>query len=653
MQSYAELVPPSGVTHAVRSHFTGADSNNLIVARTSVLQVFSLKQTIGSQDTKLVLVAEERLAGTITSLGSVKTLESKSGGEALLIAFRDAKLSLVEWDPYQYCISTISIHYYENDDFLRCPWAPDLRDCPSRLAIDPSSRCAALNFGIGNLAVIPFHQTQDDLIMDDFEEVEQQGQNGSTYKHSKNMSTHAVPYASSFVLPLTALDSSILHPVEFAFLYEYREPTIGVLFSTSARSANLLPERKDVLTYAVYTLDLEQKASINLMVIPRLPNDLHSVVALPLPVGGTLLVGSNEVVHVDQGGKSTAIGVNEFARQLSSFSMADRSDLGMKLEGCKVQDTGNEAGDMILLLASGELVLLEFRLDGRSVSSMSLQRILSKSRSDTVQGTFSCSANLDLGKFFIGSEEGDSVLIGTAKKTSQLRRQSSRGMTSMDTDANEIRDGVSEAEGESNADDDDDLYGETSNQAVNGGDFQSNHISGANLRILDRLPCLGPMRDVTFGRHAKRKRENDDTKNFAIGPDLELAIASGRGSSGGISLFSRELSPQVISREKYDNLTGVWSFPVKRFKKENQRDHHTFDDHVILSTRKPDGAGESALYNISDGILTEKEGTEFDVSAGATIEIGNLRGGNHTIQVLENEVRVYDLGRLRDILRLH
>ena len=54
--------------------------------------------------------------------------------------------------------------------------------------------------------------------------------------------------------------------------------------------------------YTVFTLDLEQRASTTLLSVSRLPSDLFKVVALPPPVGGTLLIGSNEVVHVDENG---------------------------------------------------------------------------------------------------------------------------------------------------------------------------------------------------------------------------------------------------------------------------------------------------------------------------------------------------------------
>ncbi len=371
MQCFTELIPPSGVTHAVWLPFVSATASNLVVARTSLLQIFSHKQVNNGNDTKLVLVAEYALAGTITSLGRVKLLKTKSGGEGLLVALRDAKLSLIEWNPDQHTIATISIHYYESEDLQTCPWDPDLRDCVSHLTVDPSSRCAAFNFGISKLAILPFYQPGDDLVMDEYDSLDEDGPERSPDKATNgDAEFHNTPYESSFVWPLTKLDSGLLHPIHIAFLHEYRKPTISVLYSTTARSSALHSERKDVTTYAAYELDVDQKTSQRLIHVQKLPDDLFKVVPLPLPVGGALLIGYNEIIHVEQSGKTNAISVNEFARQNSSFPMTDQSHFGMRLEGCQVEQLGHPNGDMLLLLTTGEMAVLSFRIDGRSVSGI-------------------------------------------------------------------------------------------------------------------------------------------------------------------------------------------------------------------------------------------------------------------------------------------
>lgn len=653
MQCYTELVPPSGVTHAVSLSFTSADGTNLVVARTSLLQIFAPKEVSSGQDAKLVLIAEYSLSGTVTSLAAVKLLKSKSGGDALLVSFRDAKLSLIEWDAKFHSISTVSIHYYENEDLLKCPWVPDLRDCVSHLTVDPSSRCAAFNFGIGNLAIIPFHQSGDELADEDKDEDEDEDEDvyaeerASTKNTTGNLVDVDRPYASSFVLPLTMLEAGLLHPIHLAFLHEYREPTFGVLYSTAARSMNQAYERKDVTIYAVFSLDLEQKASTTLLSIQSLPNDLYKVIPLPLPVSGALLVGGNELVHVDQGGKTTAIGVNDFAKQYSSFAMADHSDYAMRLEGCQIEQMGNAAGDMLIIFANAEVAVLSFRLDGRSVAGLTLTRVPAAYVENTIKGAATCMAFLGSGVLFVGSEVSDSVLLGTSRKAVQLKRISSRiqdqsnGHIKEESSEQEDDDAAEEEE-DGDDDEDDDLYGEKVRPESNGHSGEKNVSKGSDLRLLDRLSSTAHLRNFALG-----KRKRNDTEAMSGSSQLHLAAACGQGRAGAVSIFSRVLSPKRLKSTKYEKGSGfnaVWSFTVKRRKSAKAK--ATLDDshnnHVILSRTTVAGEGESMLYTVSNGGIQPKEGVEFDISAGATIQAGTVLEGSHTVQVLATAVRVYD-----------
>jgi cleavage and polyadenylation specificity factor subunit 1 len=649
MQCYAELIPPSGITHAVSLPFTSATASNLVVARTSLLQIFSHKQVNNGQDTKLVLVAEYSLSGTITSLGRVKILNSKCGGEAVLVALRDAKLSLIEWNPEQHAISTISIHYYESEDLQSCPWDLDIRDCVTRLTVDPSSRCAAFNISSGKLAILPFHQPGDDLVMDDYDSLDGDEAEKSADKETNgDVSTYHTPYESSFVWPLTKFDPGLLHLIDLAFLYEYRQPAISVLYSTLARSSALQSEWRDVTTFAAYTIDLDQKISGKLINVPRLPNDLYKVIPLPAPVLGTLLVGYNELVHVDQNERTNAVAVNEFAKQNSSFPMTDQSDCAMRLEGCQIEYLGNANGEMLIVLASGEMAILSFRIDGRSVSGISIRKVTDPNQTGFVRGRASCMATLGTGRLFIGSEEADSVLLGTARKTSQLKKNSSR------VNLAELRTGNGEVSAEEDSDeeeDEDDLYSESITQTNTTQPADISTLGGGNLRILDRLSNIAPIRDIALGRPAKRRRISGSSDIELTSPsELELLIASGAGRAGGVAVLSRVIKPTILESSEAKGVNNMWSVPARKANAISQGgETKSFDEFLICSKTNANGKEESCLYATSSGDLVEKVGTEWDRSAGGTIEVGSIGGGSHTVQVLETELRVYDAGKYRGL----
>ena len=578
MQSYTELTPPTAVTHSLSLPFLSATANNLIVVKTSLLQIFSLKAvtthaTTGlakdapqnvdlngpeppspsfsgaaqradrTQSTKLVLIAQYELSGTVTSLARVRIGTSRSGGQAMLLAFRDAKLSLIEWDPERYSISTISIHSYEQEDIQHSPWEPALSQSATCLSVDPRSRCAALRFGARHLAILPFYQEGDDLVMDDLDS-DAEGEQ-PTKAAGDNLDLDRAPYAPSFVLSLLALDPSLSHPVHLAFLNEYREPTFGILSSQTATSSALLRERRDPLSYTVFTLDLEQRASTTLLSVNNLPYDLFQVYPLPLPVGGALLIGTNELIHVDQSGKTNGVAVNDMTKQCTSFGMLDQSSLGLRLEGCIVEKIGSDTGDMLIVLNDGNLALLSFKTDGRSVSSLSVYRLSQESNGvGTLASSVSSISIVGRGRIFVGSEDGDSVILGWLRKADKLKRQRSRLNVEADLvpDASDVEDYIE--------DDEDDLYASAKPAEQNKSLPSLSSIAAEGeeyiFRIHDYLENFGAMKDINLLRSAT----NEITS---------VLVATGRGQSGSLSTFTRELLPQVSRRLKLQNAEEIWT----------------------------------------------------------------------------------------------
>ncbi|RAK71794.1 cleavage/polyadenylation factor CFT1 [Aspergillus fijiensis CBS 313.89] len=655
MQCYSELLAPTGVTHALALPFLTESSTNLVVVKTSLLQIFSLQRKtcglkrvdgqLSEQTTKLSLEKEYPLAGTATNLCRVKILNSRSGGEAILISFRNAKLSLIEWDPERRGISTISIHYYERDDLTRSPWVPDLSSCGSILSVDPSSRCAIFNFGIRNFAIIPFHQPGDDLVMDDYDS-DLEGQNAGSHSSGDNdrekanpATIYQTPYAPSFVLPLSALDPTILHPISFAFLYEYREPTFGILYSQVATSSALLQERKDIVFYSVFTLDLEQRASTTLLSVSRLPSDLFKVVALPPPVGGALLIGSNELVHVDQAGKTNAVGVNEFSRLVSAFSMSDHSDLALRLENCVLETLDDGSGDLLLVLSTGDFAIVKFRLDGRSVSGISVHPLSSHAGVVSMRSAASSSASIGESRVFLGSEGSDSILLGYsfASSSSKKLRPLSKAMDdSVDMDDDQSENDVYE----------DDLYATSPKLAPTGGSTKLEHTSGIRyFRVLDRLINIAPVRDIVLGRRSV-VAETEYNHSEHESARLELVAAQGSDSGGGLIALSRELDPDVIHSVEVEAAECLWTASVIQGTKAAtgiSDDCRSQSRHFVIASRtKSVDKEESLVYLEDSGVLKPFKATEFNPNEDVTIEINTLMGNKRVVQVLKNEVRTYD-----------
>lgn len=711
MQCYTELTPPTAVTHSLSLPFLSSSANNLIVAKTSLLQIFSFKSTAGNintdynrnvaqntnqpnrnaaqntnqlsrsrnsllqsevgpsrgervHTTKLVLVAEYNLSGTITSIGRVKILKSKSGGEVILVALRDAKLSLVEWDPERHSISTISIHYYEREDLQGSPWEPDLSQCVSQLCVDPRSRCAVLKFGARHLAILPFHQAGDELVMDDFEPDIDEPRPTSAEAVPKVSATNGVtektPYAASFVLSLLTLDPTLSYPVHLAFLYEYREPTFGIISSQVAISTAVLPERRDTVSYTVFSLDLEQQASTTLLSVNNLPYDLFAVKPLPLPIGGALLIGGNELIHVDQAGKAIGVAVNGFAKKSTSFALLDQSELGLRLEYCVTEQLGTDNPELLMILNTGELAVITFKTDGRSVSGLSVRRLSEANGGLGIHAAASCTSLIGRGRMFVGSEIASSVIMGWSRKSDKSKRQRLRNKSNIGDEEEAL--GLEEDD-EDEDDDDDDLYSGANleNEASKQGISSSSVNSGEEyiFRIHDSMQNIGPMKDVAFRNDTKLSFIA--TNSSEVFPSLEVAVSTGSGRVGGLTLFQRKLTPKLIDQLSIPSAKSVWAVSAQR-DSGNSSAHASkiegglakeHDRYIITTSVTRTGEERSNAYSVKSAGLEEIKGTDFDPTAGATVEVGTLNSGARIVQVLSSELRTFDGGKLDVFLILN
>ncbi|KAL8685626.1 MAG: hypothetical protein Q9218_007644, partial [Villophora microphyllina] len=674
MQCYTELIPPTAVSHSLCLPFLSASANNLVVAKTSLLQIFSLKavlteatnaigipnsarrtsvnapesaiSTFGglqrgekAPTTKLVLVAQYELSGIVTSLARIKISSTKSGGEALLVSLRNAKVSLVEWDPERYSISTISIHLYERDDTQGNPWDPDLDDQASYLSVDPRSRCAALKFGARHLAILPFHQPGDDLVMDDYdpdidrEKPEHPAANEKSVEQSGLVDK--TPYGASFVVSMLALEPSLLHPLHLAFLYEYREPTFGILSSQVASSISLSHERRDTLSYTVITLDLEQRASTALLSVNNLPCDLFAVVPLRAPIGGALLIGGNELIHVDQSGKTNGVAVNDFARTSTSFALADQSDLRLRLEGAIIEQCGQDSSELLLILGTGELAIVGFKIDGRSISGLTVRQVLEQNGGSALHAGPSCASWLGRGRMFLGSEDADSIVLGWSRRLDKLKRQ--RSTTQMDVEQEST---ISDMEDD--VDDDDDLYAAApaeERKELVPTPTTPDQTDDYRFRVHDYLENFGPMRGIALGKPHSGSVSNS---KLTTTTDHELLATAGRGRAGGLTTFRQAIDPNVLEQHLVPNVTRF--FPVSATKSTGglHSDRDGFDNYVLTSTTKSEDDLRSAVYSLTSSGLEEVQDTDFDPEAGATLDVGTLNSGSRVVQVLPSELRSYD-----------
>ncbi|KAF3929829.1 hypothetical protein AA313_de0210126 [Arthrobotrys entomopaga] len=695
MQVYSEITDPTAVTNALALNFISPTERNLVVAKTSLLQIFRLieyedaegefaldenleheggsdrrvyegrdhedsfavesgmhlqRETI-EKTTKLVLVTQYHLYGSVTSMVKIRIPTSKSGGDCLLVSFDSAKLSLLEWDPTVHSISTISLHYYEGDEFK----SPLTQESPVNYLIsDPKSRCAAFKFNHDLVAILPFRQKEDEDLeipdndsfqydLEDDDDAEKSKKDVEMKDSTADGKPSDTPYHPSFVLSASQLDETVERIVDIVFLHEYREPTFGIVYQPQQSSVGMLERRKDPTHFIVVTLDLDQRASTSIMSAKNLPFDIWKAIALPPPIGGTLLLGEHEIVHVDQAGKMSAVAVNSYAQQYSAFNMTDQSDLELNLEACLATPLPNENGDILIVTIAGDFIILSFKVEGRSISSLFVRRISSKDGYPFTSAPSETLVEVGNRRIFLGSLDTDAVLWGYKRKGEKV----SLSQKSEVKFEREAEDNVEE-------DDEDDLYGDSSITPITPRKASAGNISRGSsgeyvFQRHDRLQNTGPCREMAFGRPALA---SDKQKlHQGVLPELELMTTTGRGVEGAVTVFNTSISPRVSAKFDFKDCLRIWAVHSKQLKKGQS----IIPSSVSTGYEEQIGATEDySTYLFASNVsetLVYKVGTKFQPLEGTdiettevcpTLEFGTFQDGLRIAQVCETNVKVYD-----------
>ncbi|GBP39415.1 Cleavage and polyadenylation specificity factor subunit 1 [Eumeta japonica] len=156
--------PATGIEHAVSCCFFNSEEVCLVTAGANIVKVFRLLPEGHSKEVnaagqpvppkmKLECLATYTLWGNVMSMQSVKS--PSSGRDLLLMSFREAKLSVLQYDPTTNNLITLSMHYFEEDDmkggWTSHPHIPWIR-------VDPEFRCAVMLLYGKKLAVLPFRK---------------------------------------------------------------------------------------------------------------------------------------------------------------------------------------------------------------------------------------------------------------------------------------------------------------------------------------------------------------------------------------------------------------------------------------------------------------------------------------------------------------
>ena len=505
--SYAmhkQVHPPTGVDHACAAYFTHPIGDggppNLVVTQANHLTVFAIRRERNSDamsdlelgakavaaatgkdpalnenmDVSLEVVAEFDLHGTVGSLCALRRRfgAPRNQRDALLVAVRESKLSVVEFDPATQTLVNSSLHSWETGvGSGGVPSAHRAAPLPPLAVADPEGRCGAVLLraeGGSRLALLPAveGEVDDDFVDDEDEDDDDEAAdalhsnpNANSGKSLRRTQSEirsrgtAASVKASYVLDLSR-ELKISGVRDVCFLHGYGEPTVLVLHEKKPTWAGRLALLNDTMVISAITLDLDNKRHTVIWRRANLPHSCYRLCAMPDPLGGALVLSQNFLMHESQessralalnplagggGGDEASVRAAKAAADAAALAttagnaaaqdpslanpvslLATRegteSALGVSVELDAAQCAVVSETRVLLTTKNGSLMLLSLRLEGRRLAATGAMRL--RRAGGAVLSSGMCLVTRKL--LFLGSRVGDSLLVSFTEKEEQV-----------------------------------------------------------------------------------------------------------------------------------------------------------------------------------------------------------------------------------------
>lgn len=600
--------PATGVEHAISCNFFSKNERSLVLAGANIIKVFKLIPDIEAKSkekvsdiyppkSKLECVAQFNVFGNVMSVESVNLANSPR--DALLLAFSDAKLSVVEYDPETHDLKTLSLHYFEDED-IKDGWTH--HNHISIVRADPENRCAVMTVFGKKLVVLPFRRETA------IEETDSDIKPMSNFTYGTKS-----PILSSYMIVLKDLMERVDNVIDIQFLHGYYEPTLLILHEPLKTFSGRTAVRSDTCAMAAISLNLQQKVHPVIWSVSNLPFDCMKALPIKKPLGGTLILAVNSLIYLNQSIPPYGVSLNSIAETNTTFPLKPQEDIKISLD-C-AQTGFLEDDTLVLSLKNGDLYVLSLVADSmRYVRSFHFHLAAS-----SVLTTCLCVCEHNF--LFLGSRLGNSLLLRFQEKCNEtivlLDDADEPATKKLKTDDNtekvldSLTDCIATDVQELRDPEELEVYGSQTQASL--------QIKSYVFEVCDSLLNIGPCGNVTLGESAFLSEEFANRVNI----DLELATTSGYGKNGALCILQRSIRPQVVTTYTLPGCYNVWTVC------------HGADKHAFLLL----GREEDTLVLQTGQEIDEVTNSGFAVDS-PSVYAGNLGGNKYIVQVTTSSVRL-------------
>ncbi|KAI3817931.1 hypothetical protein L1987_11731 [Smallanthus sonchifolius] len=586
------------------------DGNNTNKDSATVAQPQRGGVMTGLSGASLELVCSYRLHGNVESVGVLSSgAEDRTGGrrrDSIILTFRDAKISVLEFDDSAYGLRTSSMHCFEGPQWLHLKKGRESFARGPLIKADPLGRCAGvLVYGL-------------QMIM--LKAAEAGGLVGDDGGSSGGGSVSA-RIQSSYMISLRDLD--VKHAKDFIFVHGYIEPVLVILHEKELTWAGRLPYKHHTCVISALSISTTLKQHPLIWSATNLPHDAYKLLSVPSPIGGVLVICAN-TIHYHSQSASCILALNNYAVPVDSSQEMSRLSFSVELDAANATWLSNDVA--MLSTKSGELLLLTLVHDGRIVQKLDL----SKSKASVLTSGIT---TVGSSFFFLGSRLGDSLLVQFhCGAGSSMGAKEEVGDIEGDLPSSKrLRISSSDALQDMANDDELSLYGSDLNNA------QSSQKT-FSFTVRDSLINVGPLKDFSYGL---RMNTDPNATGVAKQSNYELVCCSGHGKNGSLCVLQRSIRPEIITQEAIPGCKGLWT--VYHKSSRNQAEHsktatedEEYHAYLIISLE----SRTMVLQTVSN-LEEVTENVDYFVQ-GSTIYVGNLFGRRRVIQVYSRGARILD-----------
>ncbi|KAK5967614.1 hypothetical protein GCK32_002862 [Trichostrongylus colubriformis] len=401
-------------------------------------------------------------------------------------------------------------------------------------------------------------------------------------------------FINSFSIPLSDIDHRLENIVDIIFLDGYYEPTLLFLYEPHQTTAGRASVRYDTMHLLGVSVNVFDEQVAIVWQVGSLPMDCNRLVAIPKPLGGVLVIGSNEVIYLNQSVPPCGISLNSCYDNFTKFPLKDLKHMSMTLDAGPAEYIGNNR--VALGTMDGRLFVLKLITDSsETVRSLTLEHVLDTSIAY-------CMTLCASGRLFIGSRLGDSQLLEFSIEKEESGENVSQEAKKPKEDESIKLD-----------DEDIELYGEQIIEQVApvAADVKEKMV----FRVLDKLTNIGPIKAITAGgAHGISPilLEQD-----LPDPIFDIVTASGNLVNGSICVLQRTVRPDVITSSFLQDAQQLWAVGRR------EDDSHKY---LIVSRTR-----SSLILELGEDMVELEE--PLFLSDEPTVAAGELADGGLAVQV--------------------